>query len=98
MREAAIRKLSSRSVAIDLYTGLSCRRHVLRHTVEATWPILHHQFGDAHEKVRFFRHDMLPALPVHPEAEIDIDAQFGLVPHRSEPPAPMMKGAISRRG
>jgi hypothetical protein len=90
LREAAIRKISSRSMAIDLYIWLAYRLHVLRAPLFITWPALHGQFGEGYKEVRFFRRDVLPslrlALAVYPEARVEIDEKKGLSLFPSPPP------------
>src|SRR4028118_233084 len=92
LREAAIRKISSRSMAIDLYIWLAYRLHVLRAPLAVTWPALHSQFGEGYREVRFFRRDVLPslrlALAVYPEAQVEIDERKGLTLLPSPPPVP----------
>ena len=90
LREAAIRKISNRSMAIDLYIWLAYRLHVLRAPLFITWPALHGQFGEGYKEVRFFRRDVLPslrlALAVYPEARVEIDEKKGLSLFPSPPP------------
>jgi Plasmid encoded RepA protein len=97
LREAAIRKISSRSMAIDLYIWLAYRLHVLCGPLAVTWPALHGQFGEGYKEVRFFRRDVLPslrlALAVYPEAQVEIDEKKGLTLLPSPPPVPDRQGA-----
>jgi hypothetical protein len=97
LREAAIRKISSRSMAIDLYIWLAYRLHVLCSSLAVTWPALHRQFGDGYREVRFFRRDVLPslrlALAVYPEAQVEIDEKKGLTLFPSPPPVADRQGA-----
>ena len=92
LREAAIRNISSRSMAIDLYIWLAYRLHVLRAPLAVTWLALHSQFGEGYREVRFFRRDVLPslrlALAVYPEAQVVIDDRKGLTLLPSPPPVP----------
>ena len=92
LREAAIRKISNRSMTIDLYIWLAYRLHVLRAPLFITWPALHGQFGEGYKEVRFFRRDVLPslrlALAVYPEARVEIDEKKGLTLLPSPPPVP----------
>jgi len=92
LREAAIRKISSRSMAIDLYIWLTYRLHVLSSPLAITWSALHGQFGEGYKEVRFFRRDVLPslrlALAVYPEARVEIDEKKGLTLLPSPPPVP----------
>src|SRR3954449_3815181 len=90
LRETAIRKISGRSMAIDLYIWLAYRLHVLSAPLIITWPALHGQFGEGYKEVRFFRRDVLPslrlALAVYPEARVEIDEKKGLSLFPSPPP------------
>ena len=62
LREVAIRAVSDRSMAIDLYVWLAYRLHVLERPVEVSWPALKAQFGEGYKELRFFRRDVLPSL------------------------------------
>ena len=95
LREAAVREISSRSMAIDLYVWLAYRLHVLSRPVEVGWPALRRQFGEGYKELRFFRRDVLPslrlALAVYPEARVTVDDVMGLTLHPSAPPVPERK-------
>jgi hypothetical protein len=90
LREAAIRQISSRSMAIDLYVWLAYRLHVLCGQIQISWPALHKQFGEGYRELRFFRRDVLPplklALAVYPEARVTVDEKHGLTLYPSPPP------------
>jgi hypothetical protein len=92
LREAAIREISNRSMAIDLYIWLAYRLHVLNMPVEVGWEALRRQFGESYNELRFFRRDILPslrlALAVYPEAHVAIDERSGLTLYPSPPPIP----------
>lgn len=98
LRETAIRQISSRSMAIDLYVWLAYRLHILTGSVEVGWPALRRQFGEGYKELRFFRRDILPslklALAVYPEARVDVDEKTGLTLQPSPPPVP--ERAIAR--
>jgi hypothetical protein len=95
LREVAIRAVSDRSMAIDLYVWLAYRLHVLERPVEVSWPALKAQFGEGYRELRFFRRDVLPslslALAAYPEAHVVIDEKRGLTLYRSAPPVPERK-------
>jgi Plasmid encoded RepA protein len=99
IREAAIRRISNRSMAIDLYIWLAYRLHVLRGPVEVSWPALRRQFGESYGELRFFRRDALSplklALAVYPEARVNVDERTGLILYPSPPPVSERK-ALSR--
>jgi Plasmid encoded RepA protein len=90
LREAAIRQISSRSMAIDLYVWLAYRLHILNTPVEISWPALKGQFGEGYRELRFFRRDILPslklALSVYPEAHVEVDEKLGLTLYPSRAP------------
>ena len=82
LREVAIRQISGRSMAIDLYIWLAYRLHILPGPVKVTWAALKSQFGPDYRELRFFRRDIIPslnlALSVYPEAVVTIDDRQGL--------------------
>ena len=90
LREAAIREISNRSMAIDLYIWLAYRLHALNAPVAVSWPALHGQFGEGYKVIRFFRRDVLAplrlALAVYPEAHVELDEKRGLTLYPSPPP------------
>ena len=99
LREAAVRQISSRSMAIDLYVWLAYRLHVLNRPVEVSWQALRSQFGEGYRELRFFRRDVQPslklALAVYPEARVTVDDKTGLILYPSAPPVPERK-ALAR--
>jgi hypothetical protein len=90
LREAAIREISNRSMAIDLYVWLAYRLHALSKPVDLGWEALRRQFGESYNELRFFRRDILPplrlALAVYPEAKLAVDERAGLTLYPSPPP------------
>jgi hypothetical protein len=90
LRETAVRQISNRSMAIDLYIWLAYRLHVLKAPVEVGWPALRRQFGESYAQLRFFRRDALPplklALAVYPEARVAVDDRTGITLYPSPPP------------
>jgi hypothetical protein len=90
LREAAVRQISSRSMAIDLYVWLAYRLHALSRPVPVTWQALRRQFGEGYSELRFFRRDVQPnlklALAVYPEARVNVDERDGLILYPSPPP------------
>jgi hypothetical protein len=90
LREAAIRQISRRSLAIDLYVWMAYRLHVLMGPVEVSWAALKSQFGPEYKELRFFRRDLMPplniALSVYPEAQIKIEEKRGITLYPSAPP------------
>jgi len=98
LRETAIRQISRRSMAIDLYIWLAYRLHVLDGPVDVGWPALRRQFGEGYKELRFFRRDMQPslklALAVYPEAHVEVDEKVGLTLYPSPPPIPKKRAII----
>jgi hypothetical protein len=90
LREAAVRQISSRSMAIDLYVWLAYRLHALNGPVSVSWHALRRQFGEGYGELRFFRRDVQPnlrlALAVYPEARVTVDEKDGLILYPSPPP------------
>jgi hypothetical protein len=79
IREAAIKALSGRSMAIDLYIWLAYRLHHLDRPVRVPWPALYKQFGASFSQARQFRahaRDALAlALAAYPEAQVRVDEE-----------------------
>jgi hypothetical protein len=77
LREAAIRKISRRSMAIDIYIWLAYRLHKLTKPTPITWKALHAQFGAGFQRVRAFREKFKEplelALAAYPEAVVVTD-------------------------
>ena len=90
LREAAIKALSGRSMAIDLYIWLAYRLHHLKRSTRVPWPALHRQFGGGFAQARQFRaharEALALALAAYPEAQVRVDDEsVTLMPS----PAPM---------
>ena len=77
LREAAIKALSGRSMAIDLYIWLAYRLHHLKRLTRVPWPALHRQFGAGFAQARQFRaharEALALALAAYPEAQVRVD-------------------------
>jgi hypothetical protein len=91
LREAAIRALSGRSMAIDLYVWLAYRLHHLSRPTRVPWPALYRQFGAGFAQARQFRahtrEALALALAAYPEAVVRVDDEaLTLMP--SPPPVP----------
>jgi hypothetical protein len=91
LREAAIKELSRRSMAIDIYVWLAYRLHKLSRRTPITWKALHEQFGAGFNRLRAFREKfrepLILALAAYPEAKVSID-EAGMVLYPSAPPVP----------
>lgn len=92
VREAAIRGLAHRSMAIDLYVWLAYRLWQLKKSKRIPWPAFYGQFGAGFTRLRAFRqHIQEPlamALAAYPEARVEVDDQAGVTLHPSPPPVP----------
>jgi hypothetical protein len=89
IREAAIRQISNRSMAIDLYIWLAYRLHAPRGPVEVSWQTLRRQFGESYGELWFFRCGALSPLKlvqaVYPEAKVNVDERTGHILYPSPP-------------
>lgn len=92
VRETAIRGLSHRSMAIDIYVWLAYRLWQLKRPKRIPWPALYGQFGAGFTRLRAFRqHVKEPlalALAAYPEARVVVDEEIGVTLHPSAPPVP----------
>lgn len=99
--EPAVRALSGKSLALDIYVWLAYRLHVLERVTSVSWTALHAQFGASYKLVRQFRPDFQTALQyalaVYPEARVAI-TERGLDLHPSRPPIPERMITNSGRG
>jgi hypothetical protein len=89
VREAAIREIGHRSMALDIYVWLAYRLHQLSKPTAITWKALHDQFGGGYQHVRQFKakfkEPLALALAAYPEAILEAgDAGLKLYP---SPPA-----------
>jgi hypothetical protein len=99
VREAAIREIGSRSMAIDIYIWLAYRLHVLSKPTPVSWAALYAQFGGGFAQIRQFRakfkEPLNLALAAYPEARVSID-DAGLILYPSDPAVPYAKMAAIR--
>lgn len=91
VREAAIREIGGRSMAIDIYIWLAYRLHRLGKPTPVSWAALFAQFGGGYQHVRQFRakfkEPLALALAAYPEAHVTVD-ETGLTLYPSAPPVP----------
>lgn len=99
VREAAIREIGSRSMAIDIYIWLAYRLHVLQKPTPISWAALYAQFGGGFAQIRQFRakfrEPLALALAAYPEARVSID-DAGVILYPSDPAVPYAKMAAIR--
>lgn len=76
VREEAVKAISNRSLAIDVYVWLAYRLHSLNKQTPVTWQALHAQFGAGFRLVRQMKPTFLEALKlalaVYPEAKVNV--------------------------
>lgn len=94
LREAAIKQIAHRSMAIDVYVWLAYRLHKLQKVTPITWQSLYEQFGGGFQRVRAFRakfrQPLALALAAYPEAMVEVD-EHGVKLHPSAPPVPQVQ-------
>lgn len=91
VREAAIREIGGRSMAIDIYIWLAYRLHQLEKPVTISWAALYSQFGAGYAQIRQFRAKFREpfnlALAAYPEAHVTLD-DMGATLYPSAPAVP----------
>jgi hypothetical protein len=91
VREEAIRAISTRSLAIDVYIWLAYRLHSLGKPTPVSWTAIHAQFGAGFKLARQIKPTFLEALKlalaVYPEAQVEPGAN-GITLHPSAPAVP----------
>jgi hypothetical protein len=108
VRESAIRAMSGRSMAIDLYVWLAYRLHHLTRATRVPWPAVYRQFGAGFALPRQFkahaREALALALAAYPEAQVRVDDEAltllpspAPVPERWRSASPQSIRMISRR-
>ncbi len=87
--EPAIREISNRSMALDIYVWLAYRLHTLNQVLRLSWPTVYDQFGAGFRSSGSFRQafkqSLSFALCVYPEAKVEM-VDGGLILHPSPPP------------
>lgn len=91
VREAAIREIGHRSMAIDVYVWLAYRLHQLERPTPVSWAALYAQFGAGYAQLRQFRakfkEPLALALAAYPEAQVAAD-ESGVTLYPSPSPVP----------
>lgn len=91
IREAAIKALGARSMAIDLYVYLAYRLHILERPISISWKAFYDQFGAGFSRQRDFVRDVKAplqlALAVYPEARVET-SENGIQLYPSPSPVP----------
>jgi hypothetical protein len=100
LRETAIKEVSRRSMAIDIYIWLAYRLYKLPRPTPITWKALHEQFGAGFSRLRAFREKfrepLALALAAYPEARVSIE-ESGMVLYPSAPPVPEGRASPTAR-
>jgi hypothetical protein len=95
VREAAIRSLGHRSMAIDIYLWLAYRLHILEKPIKLTWRNLANQFGSGFADIKNFKkkfkEPLALALAAYPDAKVELE-NGGLVLYPSRPPVESVSG------
>lgn len=93
--EPAIRKISGRSLAIDIYVWLAYRLYAIRKPTFVGWASIKEQFGPEYARMVDFRINFKralgDALAVYPDAKLEIDDRKGLTLLPSRPAVPERK-------
>ena len=99
VREAAIRSLGHRSMAIDIYLWLAYRLHILEKPIKLTWHNLANQFGSGFADIKNFKkkfkEPLALALAAYPDAKVELE-HGGLVLHPSRPPVESLSSGGTR--
>lgn len=87
--EAAIRQISGKSMALDVYIWLAYRLHRLERPTAVPWPALYGQFGAGFKALKHFKPEFCKslklALAAYPEARVESHVE-GIILHRSHAP------------
>jgi hypothetical protein len=100
VREAAIREIGHRSMALDVYVWLAYRLHRLTKSTPVSWKALYDQFGGGFQRIRKFREQfrepLALALAAYPEANVDVEER-GVRMNPSPPPVAERAGTGAPR-
>lgn len=95
LQETALRQISGKSMALDIYIWLAYRLHSLNKATLAPWPALYGQFGGGYKALKQFKPEFIRNLKLataaYPEARLELPDQ-GLIMHPSKPPVPRLLG------
>jgi len=91
--EPAIRAISGKSMAIDIYVWLAYRLHFLKTRTPVSWLALHQQFGAGFSALKHFKPEFVEnlklALAAYPDAQVNMsDDGTGIDLWPSRPPVP----------
>lgn len=87
--EAAIRQISGKSMALDIYIWLAYRLHRIDGPTTVSWPALYGQFGAGFKAIKHFKPEFCKslklALAAYPQARVE-PAADGIVLYQSHAP------------
>jgi Plasmid encoded RepA protein len=87
--EAAIRQISGKSMALDIYIWLAYRLHRIDNPTSVSWPALYGQFGAGFKALKHFKPEFSKslklALAAYPEARVGLSGE-GILLHQSHAP------------
>lgn len=90
LQAEAVRQISGKAQALDIYMWLAWRLHVLDKPLKISWPALMGQFGGSIGALKHFKPEFTAALKlalaVYPQARVELDAETGAVLHPSASP------------
>ncbi|HYE51106.1 MAG TPA: replication protein RepA [Azospirillaceae bacterium] len=93
VRDAAIRQISGKSMALDAYIWLAYRLHTLDKRTTVRWAALYQQFGAGIQKMFHFKPEFTSALKLamaaYPEAKVEVEREH-IILHPSPPPVPKL--------
>jgi Plasmid encoded RepA protein len=96
--EPALRRISGKSQAIDIYLWLAYRLQHIDKPTAISWLSLHKQFGSAVSELKHFKQDFIRnlqlALAVYPEARVQEDDKRGFILEPSLPAIPKFRRII----
>jgi len=98
--EPALRRISGKSQAIDIYLWLAYRLQHIDKPTPISWISLHKQFGSGVSELKHFKQDFIRnlqlALAVYPEARVQEDDKRGFILQPSLPAIPRLRKVIGR--
>jgi hypothetical protein len=96
--EPALRRISGKSQAIDIYLWLAYRLQHIDKPTPISWMSLHKQFGSSVSELKHFKQDFIRnlqlALAVYPDARVHEDDKRGFILQPSQPAIPRLRRVI----
>jgi len=89
LSENALKAISGKSMALDIYIWLAYRLHAIEQETPISWPSVHRQFGAGFAHLRQFKPEFIRnlqlAMAVYPEARVSVE-ESGLILRPSKSP------------